>query len=107
MLGSSPYPRAVAPPQSSALRLLARHSEPLCELDLCRPQLPNDLFCGVSLPCHLSAPPLDLQRNPKIHAGSISGGEGQFRMPPLRRATVDEEALEVMTQWINALQNCD
>jgi len=39
--------------------------------------------------------------------GRMATNDPEFRMPPLGRATVDEEALEVMTQWINALQNCD
>jgi hypothetical protein len=39
--------------------------------------------------------------------GRTGTNDPEFRMPPLGRATVDEEALEVMTQWINALQNCD
>ncbi len=62
--------------------------EALCQLDLRGPKLPDDLFCAVALPAHSTCSLLDPKQDPKIHAGSKSGGQVSFSDPEKRQAGV-------------------
>ena len=67
-----------------------RRTEPLRQFDLCRSQLPDDLFCGVTLPTHLPAPLCDPKRNLMILAGSFSRGQVRGACPTLPEPTDGE-----------------